>query len=390
MFSNRKFIQFNNTIFNFIKKEIYNNNSNLEEINETTIIWYLIGSYMPNDNDIRCRHEYPTIVEGYFKEPEKNIINYSGQKINQIIIHIDPFYNIYNQKYPKKFKLINNNWKYVKNENNGNNLYFIKSDCRINIIDYHILYSQCSTFLNINSQMKNILFGLLDFTSREIDFSDIDSNNFWVGPSNCLADITKPIYNPIVNIFKKNYIDTYNKKYHTLNLEWKYLKNHEYNQLYLNKSYSFEISSYLIQYTIWRNIIKDVGAYIELLKLVFLNDNLKNSDKKPEYFLKNKDKVHLHTLEKHVEYRCQAKIEYNNIILTFKEWTNSDEESLNVFLINKINKIYDNIEKIVFIDTNKITDILPNQSNQSIQDNRINYYIKLFKLFTENFNISIY
>lgn len=390
MFSNRKFIEFNNNIFNFIKEEIYNNHSNLEAVNEITIIWYLIGSNMSNDNDIRCRHEYPTIVEGYFNEPEKYIINYSGQKINQIIIHIDPLYNIYNQKYPKKFKLINNDWKYVKNENNGNNLYFIKSNCRINIIDYHTLYSQCSTFSNIYSQRKNILFGLFDFTSREIDFSNIDSSNFWIGPSNCLADITKPIYNPIINIIKNNYMDTDNNKCNTLNVEWKYLKTHEYNQLYLSESYSFEISSYLIQYTIWRNIIENVGAYIELLKLVFLNDKFKNIDKKPEYFLKNKDNVHLHILEKHVEYRCQAKREYNNIMITFKEWTNSDEESLNVFLVNKINKIYDNMEKIVFIDTNKISEFLPNQTNQSIQDNRIKYYIELFKLFTENFNISIF
>lgn len=365
---NIQLIRLINDTFSFVLNNIHKENEN----NCISIIWFLIGSYIPNDNNECRRHEYPKVVEKYFSEPEKLIINYNGEKIKQYIIQIDPMYNKYPSIYPKKFQEINDEWKYITN--GINELYFKKCNLKMGINDYYCVYSQYISFLETINQFKNndddnnnFLLGLFDFTSRTIDFTNIEKRKFWTGPSNCLADISQPIYMPVSEIIIEN-----SKR----KINWRYIKDHEYNQSYLQSNYSFEISSNLIQTILWKEIQENLISCIDILKITYLNDKFRYNNEKPNYYLNNKNEKDLLNLTEHIKYRCLSKKEIFIIENIVNEWIESKIDSLRIFINNKMNKIILKMNKLVYIDEsmiyNKITKIR-NKDNQHIDDYENDY-----------------
>ena len=47
-------------------------------------------------------------------------------------------------------------------------------------------------------------------------------HKLWLSPADCLANVTEPLYKPVIKFNSNN------------SVEWKYLETYEYNQEYLN------------------------------------------------------------------------------------------------------------------------------------------------------------
>lgn len=367
MISNKNFLIFNTSMLKHVNNIISKDNENT-----VCIVWYLIGSRLSDTSDIRKRHEFPPIIENLMKTPENHIINYKNEVIKQFIIQIDPLYTKFSLTFPQEYEK-QGMWRKVVD--GTNECHFTFNDYRIEYVDYHNIYSQWQMFNTLSN--SNIICGMMDFTSRIYDTCNFDYNNFWTCSSNCMADVTAPMYNPVIKIDRQQEIN--NKLF----IRWKYLnEDYEFNQEFLHNTYNPTIASYLIQYEMWRSVELFLSAGLDILRTINMNDKLRWVDEKPIYMLGDKSDSHIHKITEHIKYRNSNKETYYTISHILEKWINTNIQKLEFFVIGEMSKKTELIKRIVYIDEIKFD----GRYKDSI--NSVKYFDYMITNFLKNYSKS--
>ena len=283
-------------IDNSIAYNLYKNRKNIE------LVWVLLGSKtLPyNENDYtninhRC-HEYPPIVDSLFTDISDKyniLLNTSpnqNKKINQYVIRIDPIYNKLEAQYPSSDLLTDTsseNWKKCGIKKNNHIEFKTRNNLFIATIEQYIsekMYDYLmENLLRLVNKYNNMMIGTMDMTTLEFyrkyfTIEEFQHPRIWIGPSNCLANVSKRIYHPVIEI---------NSEIGFMDLSKIEFENYD-NLIDIYKS---DITKYMIANWYNRFIEIKLKSLIDILKYMTLSDKIKDCDYSPEYLLSNKSKL---------------------------------------------------------------------------------------------------
>ena len=345
-------------IDNSIAYNLYKNRKTIE------LVWILLGSKTTinnnDDNDYnninyRC-HEYPPIVDSLFNgvsdkynillNNTTNTTNTTNKKINQYVIRIDPIYKKSEAKYPSPDLLsdtLSENWKKCSIKNNNHIELSTRNNLFIATIEHYIsekMYDYLmENLLRLINKYKNLMLGTMDMTTLEFyrkyfTIEEFQNPRIWIGPSNCLANVSKRIYHPIIEINQ-------NSQNHFIDLTDIEFENYD-NLIDVYKS---DITKYMISNWYNRFIEIKLKSLIDILKYMSLSDKIKDCDYSPEYLLSTSRKL-LNESISHILRRLSGNYNKYYIKYIIHKWKSSSENMLETFIKLEILGIYQNIVKL--------------------------------------------
>lgn len=339
-------------IDNSIAYNLYKNRKNIE------LVWVLLGSKTTiNDNDEndytninhRC-HEYPPIVDSLFtgiSDKYNILLNTSpnqNKKINQYVIRIDPIYNKLEAQYPSSDLLTDTsseNWKKCGIKKNNHIEFKTRNNLFIATIEQYI-YEKMYDYLMENllrlvNKYNNLMLGTMDMTTLEFyrkyfTIEEFQNPRIWIGPSNCLANVSKRIYNPVIEI---------NSEIGFMDLSKIEFENYD-NLIDIYKS---DITKYMISNWYNRFIEIKLKSLIDILKYITFSDKIKDCDYSPEYLLSDNSKL-LDESISHILLRLSGNYNKYYIKYIINKWKSSSVNMLETFIKLEILGIYQNIGKL--------------------------------------------